>query len=304
MDPLTMMLLAQAIPTGINLVKAGVQGAKANKLSKTERPNYKIPEAVQQQLNQSRYLASMRELPGQNIMEGRIGENIGKGVSELKSVSANPADLASNVAKMYSSGNNSINDIGLQAGQQWLNNQSLLNQNLGAMGQYQDKQFDINEMQPYKNDMAASAALREGAFRNLSSAGQNIASGVGGYANMMYQQDMLDKLMAGSSGGLGSVMQDNGTSSAFDMGLGDQSSQLMLDTSKRGVDTAANDWGNQLSGNYQIPVKQKTMSEASQNPIINTQSDFAGANSPVSTQKMIDFLLKDMVRNQIFTPYR
>lgn len=246
------MLLSQAVPTAINLGKAAVQGSKAKKLAQTERPSYEIPEAVKQQVNQARYLASLRELPGQNVMENRIGSNIGKGVSELKNVSANPADLASNVAKMYSSGNDAINDIGLQAGQQWLQNQSLLNQNLGMLGQYQDKQFDINQMQPYRNNMAASSALREGAFRNLSSAGQNIASGIGGYANMMYQQEMLNDLLKKSGSAPSTINEGTTQTSGLDA---DSAAQVQRE------DTSF--------GNYQNPVSGQTMSEAIQSPIVS-----------------------------------
>ena len=136
----------------------------------------------------------MTELPGQNLMEAKIGQNLSKGVSELERVSTNPADLASNVAKMYMSGNESINDIGLEAGQQYLRNQGLLTDALGSIAGYRDKAFEINEMQPYENNMAASAALREGSFRNASAAGQDLSSGLSGYANMEYYNNMLKDL--------------------------------------------------------------------------------------------------------------
>jgi hypothetical protein len=194
MDPLTIAMLSKLVPMGINAIKSGVQASQAKKLAQTQRPDYQIPEEALQALNQAKYLSGMTELPGQNLMEARIGQNLSKGVSELERVSTNPADLASNVAKMYMSGNESINDIGLQAGQQYLRNQGLLTDALGTMAGYRDKQFDINEMQPYENNMAAAAALREGSFRNASAAGQDLSSGLSGYANMEYYQNMLNDL--------------------------------------------------------------------------------------------------------------
>lgn len=194
MDPLTIAMLAKLVPMGINAIKSGVQASQAKKLAKTERPEYQIPEEALQALNQAKYLSGMTELPGQNLMEAKVGQNLSKGVSELERVSTNPADLASNVAKMYMSGNESINDIGLQAGQQYLRNQGMLTDALGTMAGYRDKQFEINEMQPYENNMAASAALREGSFRNASAAGQDLSSGLSGYANMEYYNNMLKDL--------------------------------------------------------------------------------------------------------------
>lgn len=264
-----LMLAAQAIPTVMNLGKAVSQGVQAKKLAKTDRPGYEIPEAVKQQVNQSRYLASMREMPGQNLMENRIGANIGKGVSELKNVSSNASDLASNVAKMYSSGNESINDIGIRAGQQWLNNQGLLNQNLGQLGQYQDQQFNINKMQPYQNNMAASSALREGAFRNLSAAGQNIASGISGAANVKYQQDIMNKLLGNK--------KKVGGQAGMDM-LGE-----MMNTGS-------------ITGNTQKSPSM-SLTEASQSPMVNPQ------DNGIDTQSLIEQLFlfnKNKAGNQSF----
>jgi hypothetical protein len=254
------MLIAQGIGVGTKLVKAGVQAHKANKLAKTPRPQYEIPEAVKQQVNQARYIAGMRELPGQNLIESKIGQNVGKGVAELKNVSANPADMASNVAKMYSGANDAIGNVGIQAGNQWLQNQGMLNQNLGMLGQYQNQQFDINKMQPYRNDMAASAALREGAYRNLSAAGQDVASAGAGYANMMFQQDQLNTLM-GNKDGIG----------------GEASSQMI--------------------GNFQPAPRQQTLTEASQTPMISEgfTQDPEGAVPANSKNKMVNFLIGQML---------
>lgn len=189
------MLAAQAIPTAINLAQAIGQKKKANEFAKTERPQYEIPKGVLDAVNQSKYLAGMRELPGQNLMEAKLGQNTAKGIAEMKNVAANPSDLASNVARMYGAQNDAMNNIGIQAGQNWLGQQGQLNQSLNRLGQYQQQQWDYNQNQPYQNAMAASSALREGAFRNTIAAGTNIASGISGGLNMQNQQNMLDKYL-------------------------------------------------------------------------------------------------------------
>jgi hypothetical protein len=196
MDPITMMLLSQLLPTGINLAKSAIQGKQASELAKVQRPQYNIPQGVLDAVNQSKYLASMRELPGQNLMEARLGENTAKGIAEMRNVAANPADLASNVAKMYGAQTQGLQDIGIQAGQNWLGQQGQLSQMLQNLGQYQEKAWDYNQNQPYQQAKAAESALREGAFRNLTAAGTNIASGLSGAANLNYQQQALDKTLA------------------------------------------------------------------------------------------------------------
>jgi len=196
------MLAAQAVPTAINLAQAISQKKKGSEFSNAQRPQYNIPQGVLDQVNQAKYLAGMRELPGQNLMEGRLGQNTAKGIAEMKNVAANPADLASNVARMYGAQNDAMNNIGIQAGQNWLGQQGRLGQALGNLGQYQDKQWDYNTNQPYQNSMAAASALKEAAFRNAMAGGMNIASGVSGALNMQNQQNMLDKY-------LGALNKDN-----------------------------------------------------------------------------------------------
>lgn len=196
MDPVTMMLLAQAIPTALELTKAYSQSKQAKELEKVGRPQYEIPEAVQQQVNQARYLASMRELPGQNLMEAKLGQTTAKGINQMQNAAANPADLASNIAKLYGAQNEATQNIGIKAGQNWLNQQGQLSNALRMLGQYQQQQWDYNKKQPYEEAKAAEAALREASYRNLAAASTNIASGISGAANMQYQSDNLDKTLA------------------------------------------------------------------------------------------------------------
>jgi hypothetical protein len=196
MDPVTMMLLAQAIPAGLQLAKSYKQSQQAKELEKMGRPQYEIPEAVQQQVNQARYLASMRELPGQNLMEAKLGQSTAKGIAQMQNAAANPADLASNIARLYGAQNEGIQNIGLKAGQNWLGQQGQLSNALRMMGQYQDKKWDYNQRQPYDEAKAAEAALREASYRNLAAASTGIASGISGAANMQYQSDNLDKMLA------------------------------------------------------------------------------------------------------------
>jgi len=168
MDPISLMLLSQLAPAAINLTKAGVQGYKANQLGKTPRPTYEIPQAIQEATNSARYQAGMTRLPGQNIMEDRLGRTTSNALGDLKEVSNSPSQLGANIAKVYGNQMNAENTLGIQAGQNWQNNQGLLRSQLGQLGRYQDYQFDYNQNQPYQAKMAASSALREGAFRNLS----------------------------------------------------------------------------------------------------------------------------------------
>lgn len=190
------MLASQAIPAIAKFAKAGHQANQAKKLAKTERPKYDIPEAVKQAVASARLQAGNTQLPGQNLAEQKLGQNTSNAIAELKNVSNNPNDLATNVARLYQGQMGQQNNLNIAAAQNFNDNQGMLRDQLGMLGQYQDKEWDINKFQPYKNNMAASSALREGAYRNAMSGVTDVASGLSGYGNMQFQQTQLDKLIA------------------------------------------------------------------------------------------------------------
>ncbi len=193
MDPVTLFLISQGIGAAINLGKAAHQAHKANKLAKTERPNYEPPQAAKDALMNAKFMASQTELPGQTIMEEKLNQSTSGAISNLKDVSSSGAALGNNIANIYRSNVNGQNQIGLAAAQNYNNNQANYRNQLNNMAGYEQYQFDYNQNQPYQNNMAASSALREGAFRNLSAAGSDIASGVNGYANMKYWNNQLNQ---------------------------------------------------------------------------------------------------------------
>lgn len=219
MDPISLMLLSQLVPAAINLTKAGVQGYKANQLGKTPRPAYEIPQAIQEATNSARYQAGMTRLPGQNIMEDRLGRTTSNALGDLKEVSNSPSQLGANIAKVYGNQMNAENNLGIKAGENWQNNQGLLRSQLGQLGRYQDYQFDYNQNQPYQAKMAASSALREGAFRNLS-------AGVG---DISKTGTALAAYMAAKKASEGE-QEDNGMGGATNQfGLGHESPSMHMD---------------------------------------------------------------------------
>lgn len=193
-------LAAQGIPVAIDLIKAAKQKSQLDQFSQVKRPQYKIPQGVLDAVNQSKYLAGMRELPGQNLMEARLGQNTSKGIAEMKNVAANPADLASNIAKLYASQNQGLQDIGMRAGQNWQNQQGQLAQMLQTLGHYQDKQFDYNENQPYQAAKGAESALRQASFENVYAGLSGLGNTAAGGMSVIDQQAALNALLKKSGG--------------------------------------------------------------------------------------------------------
>jgi len=188
-------LAAQGIPIALDLIKAAKQKNQLDQFANVQRPKYNIPQGVLDAVNQSKYLASMRELPGQNLMEARLGQNTAKGIAEMRNVAANPADLASNIAKLYGAQNDAMNNIGIQASQSWMGQQGRLNQVLQNLGHFQDKSWDYNQNQPYQAAKGAESALRQASYENLYSGLSGIGSTVAGGLSVAEQQKALNKLL-------------------------------------------------------------------------------------------------------------
>ncbi len=197
------MLLSAGIMAAINLGKAAHQSHQANKLAKTPRPAYNIPTEATGALNNAKFQASQRQLPGITQMQEKLDTNAAGAISNIKDVSSNGADLGSNIASVYRSNVGGQNQLALAGAQNYNNNQAALRGQQNQYAGYQDKAFDINNFQPYANNMAASSALREGAFRNLSAAGSDIATGIGGASNMNYWDKKLSELNGGGAAGGG-----------------------------------------------------------------------------------------------------
>lgn len=226
MDPITMMLISQGASAAINLGKAAHQAHNANKLGATPRPEYNIPQSQIEALNNAKYMASQTELPGQNIMQQKIDQGSAGALSNLKDVSQSGSALGSNIANIYRGNVGGQNQLNLAAAENFNNNQANFRGELNKMAPFEQKKWELNELEKYKNNMAASSALREGAFRNLSSGVSDIAALGSGYANM----EMVDPTKK--------------TDFNFDMTGGVQNKQPLLEM------TSPQGYGNQPQNNY------------------------------------------------------
>lgn len=210
MDPVTMMMIAQGVPAVLNLIKGGVQGLQARRLSKQGRPDYKIPEAAISALNLSKYMAGQNELPGQTIMEEKLGRTTAGAIDNLKDVSTSPVALASNIAKIYKNQVDGQNSINMAAAQNELNQDQNLVQAYNNFAPYEDRKWNYNNYQPYVQAKTAESALRSGSFNNLATGTAGLGSALGSGAMAKYYEDILSKYSPGYSDPNSSA--DGGTS--------------------------------------------------------------------------------------------
>lgn len=169
---------AAAIQGGIGVA----QMIQANKYRKQfKRPDYQIPQAQQEALLNARAMAAQTRLPGQDIMEQNIGATTAAGVKAATELGQSPSQILNAASNIYGRQMQQQNQMGIQAAQFQQGNRMNLQGQLGTMGGFQEKQWDINKMQPYEAAMHAAAQLSGAGQQNIGGA----VAGAGG-AGMNY----------------------------------------------------------------------------------------------------------------------
>ncbi len=164
MDPLTISLILSGAKAGFG----ALQAHKGNKLAKQAvRPSYQIPSAVNQYLANAQTMAQNQRLPGQSAIEENISGSTAQGVRAAQESANNPAALMATIAALNANQNNALTDVGVKGAEMQQNNQMNLQGALQNYAGYQDKAFDINQMQPYQQKAAAATALKGAGIQNI-----------------------------------------------------------------------------------------------------------------------------------------
>ena len=168
--PLAAMLVPAAFNTGLGIYQA----IKGNKLSKTERPDYEIPQELQDALLRSKELASMRHLPSESLIMDRI-RGTGASASDAIRKTATGGEALGVLGDIYSGEQRKLTDLGIAGEQNWLKNQSNLTTMQNLYAKEQNQQWNWNVGSPYLKTMDTASKLMSGGLQNIS-AGLNSAA--------------------------------------------------------------------------------------------------------------------------------
>jgi hypothetical protein len=166
--PIGALAAASAIP---GLVNAGVgiyQLSQAKKYLETDRPTYTRPEEIKQATELARRESELSTLPGEAVFRNRLAGSTASGVSALKNTADSPVDIASGVTKLVQSEQKQLTDLQIQAEQNRKEAVSRLQGALGVEAGYSDREFEVNQWEPYMNAMRAAAALQSAGSTNLA----------------------------------------------------------------------------------------------------------------------------------------
>jgi len=179
------LIAAAALTLGPELMKIGSgisQKIKAKKLGKgLKRPEYKVPGSIREAVSNARIAAINPEFAGQRALESKLSASTSAGISRMKEASSSGTEILNAVSALQGKETEGIRDIGIAAEQAQAQDMANLNQSLSNQARFEDKAFDINKMDPFKEQAAAAAALKEAGAKNIYSG----ISGIGAGAQML-----------------------------------------------------------------------------------------------------------------------
>lgn len=174
------------------------QEKKAKKLeSELSRPDYLIPPSEKAALESAKAQASMRRLPNQSAIEGRLDQTTASKIAMLERLGGGGATTINAAARAYGDQMDAENELGVAAGNMYLRNQDIYRNELHNMGDYEMKQWDWDTRMPYEQKAAAVMALKEAAARNKRAARDNFF----GTQSQFFQSNPFGKV--GNMGGGG-----------------------------------------------------------------------------------------------------
>jgi hypothetical protein len=213
-------LAVTMIPAGLQAIAGGVQLAKGIKQrNENERPLYEIPPAVLQAIQNAKVGASSFEMAGQTGMEQNQDQILANTTGQITDTATSSAEALSALVRAGGQRMAAQNQIGIAAEQNYERNQDELRAALFNLGDYQDKAFELNEMQPYQDKAASASALIGGGMQNLFGAA-NTATGIMAnkgiedfYKSLNQPQDKVTSLLNQVA------TTPNDTTKELDMGL-------------------------------------------------------------------------------------
>lgn len=190
-------------------IVGGIQSLQANKALKNFKfPEYTMPSELENMLSMYQQRAAANELPGQSLMENKLGAQTAFGQRAAEKYAGTSGQALGAVTGLYGQQMNAVRDLGIKFADFKAQRENELGRAQQIMAQAQDKQWEINEWLPsqYKynelqSQKQAGASNLWGGLQDIASAGMNY---MGARVQMGGMQGMNPGANAGgqASGGL------------------------------------------------------------------------------------------------------
>lgn len=190
MDPLT---IGTGISAGLGLVKSAIGIGQMLFGKKPERPTYTMPTEFNQILGISKYLASQRGLPGQDIMQRNLANTTAQGVGAVQETTTGGAGLGA-VAQMYGGQQQQQMNLDVAGANAYAQSLQGVQQALGMIGQEKKQEFEYNVNMPYQRALQEYYQKKTSGSQNLFGGIQDVAGAAGIYGQNQQFNTMMDRL--------------------------------------------------------------------------------------------------------------
>jgi hypothetical protein len=203
------MPLGGAVVAGVaGLAQIGMGIGKAAKAKKARRKaqstfdqnKYEIPESARASLQSAQRQASEVGLAGQDVMEAQLGQSTAQGVSAAQDVGTSSSDVLGMLSQMYGNQQSQQQSIGIQAAQQYQQNQGVLQNSLSNMANLEDQKWKYNVLYPYQQQMGAAGQMADQGTSMINSGMGAISNVAGGMAQMGMAKQGLNAQYAQTAG--------------------------------------------------------------------------------------------------------
>ena len=198
---LTGGLISGALSLGKAII-GGVQAARGNKQLKNllaNRPTYTIPEAYGRALSVYSNLASS-QMPGQQYYEDKISESTARtmGNAERGAISSNVFQGA--VASAQDKELQAIQGLAKMGAEYKTTQMQNYGQALDQYGALQEKQWEINQFQPWEIKANMASEKKQAGVSNLWGGLNDIGSSIMNFTGTKYYMDAMKAMQGGGNG--------------------------------------------------------------------------------------------------------
>jgi hypothetical protein len=196
-DPLTISLIAQGVPA---LIQGGVglgQFISGNRMRKENvRPEFEIPDSAKAALGMRRTLASGQEMPGMTQAETALNQQLATGAQLATSTAGSTAEALGAIQNMYANRMAGQNRLAAQSAQYNMEMDNALAAELGAMANWENMEFNINEMQPFLDKAGMASGMLGSGMQNMF---QGLSGAGGAVAGNAMNREVFDMLKSGQT---------------------------------------------------------------------------------------------------------
>jgi len=166
-----------------------------------ERPTYKMPTQLNQILGISRFMASQRGLPGQDLMQRNLASNTAANVRAVQETTTGGAGLGA-VNQAFGNQQNAQTQLDIAGAGAYQQNLQGLQQSLGMIANAKDQEFEYNQNMPYQRALQNYYQTRMAGVANLFGGFGDVSGAAGILAQNQQGNQMMNILYGnGQQGG-------------------------------------------------------------------------------------------------------